>query len=73
MASAAGCLTEVEARAHQCGFDQLAAGVTANAVPFFERLGYTVASHGVKTLCRRLLAPRHLPRKELTGPRSALH
>ena len=43
-------LAEVEARARQSGFDKFAAGVTANAVPFFERLGYKVASRGVKTL-----------------------
>jgi GNAT superfamily N-acetyltransferase len=66
-------VTEVEARAHQSGFDKLAAGVTANAVPFFERLGYTVASHGVKTYAAGCSLPVTFLRKELTGPRSALH
>ena len=42
-------LAEVEARAYQSGFDQLGASTTANAVPFFEKLGYQVASRGVKT------------------------
>lgn len=41
-------LTEVEARAGQSGFDQLGTSATINAVPFFERLGYLVASRGVK-------------------------
>ena len=61
-------LTEVEARAHQSGFVKFAAGVTANAVPFFERLGYRVASHGVKTYAARLRAPRHLPEEGADRP-----
>jgi putative acetyltransferase len=43
-------LGEVEARACQSGFAQLGTSATANAVPFFERLGYQVASRGVKML-----------------------
>jgi GNAT superfamily N-acetyltransferase len=43
-------LAEVEARAYQSGFDQFGASVTANAIPFFEKLGYQVASRGVKAL-----------------------
>ena len=43
-------LTEVEARAFQSGFNQLGISSTINAVPFFERAGYQVASRGVKTL-----------------------
>jgi GNAT superfamily N-acetyltransferase len=66
-------VTEVEKRAHQSGFDRLAAGVTANAVPFFERLGYTIASHGVKTYAAGCSLPVTFLRKELTGPRSGLH
>lgn len=42
-------LAEVEARACQSGFDQFGVSATVNAVPFFERLGYQVASRGVKT------------------------
>jgi putative acetyltransferase len=42
-------LAEVEARASQSGFDQLGTSATANAVPFFERMGYQVASRGVKS------------------------
>lgn len=42
-------LAEVEARAGQSGFDQLGASATINAIPFFERYGYTEASRGVKT------------------------
>ena len=41
-------LAEVEVRAAQSGFDQLGASATINAVPFFERHGYTEASRGVK-------------------------
>lgn len=41
-------LAEVEARACQAGFDQLGASATINAIPFFERYGYTEASRGVK-------------------------
>lgn len=43
-------LTEVEARAQHCGFDQLAVSATANAVPFFERMGYRIASRGVRSV-----------------------
>ena len=43
-------LTEVEARAFQSGFNQLGISATINAVPFFERAGYQIASRGVKTL-----------------------
>jgi putative acetyltransferase len=42
-------LGEVEARACQAGFDQMGASATINAIPFFERYGYTEASRGVKT------------------------
>jgi GNAT superfamily N-acetyltransferase len=41
-------LGEVEARACQAGFDQLATSATINAIPFFGRRGYTEASRGVK-------------------------
>ena len=64
-------LAEVEARAHQCGFDRLAAGVTANAVPFFQRLGYEVASRGVKTLSHGCALPVTFLRKALPFPRSS--
>jgi putative acetyltransferase len=43
-------LAEVEARAFQSGFNQLGISATINAVPFFERAGYQIASRGVKTL-----------------------
>jgi GNAT superfamily N-acetyltransferase len=66
-------LTEVERRAHHSGFNRIAAGVTANAVPFFERLGYTVASQGVRTFAIDCALPVTFLRKQLTGPRSGLH
>jgi GNAT superfamily N-acetyltransferase len=43
-------LAEVEARAFQSGFAHFSVSATINAVPFFERLGYQVASRGVRTL-----------------------
>ncbi len=66
-------LAEVETRAHHSGFNRLAAGVTANAVPFFERFGYAVASHGVKTFTIDCALPVTFLRKELAAPRSVLH
>jgi GNAT superfamily N-acetyltransferase len=41
-------LATVEARVGSCGFHQLATGVTANAVPFFVRHGYRIASRGTR-------------------------
>ena len=41
-------LAEVESRATLAGFEQLGASATLNAIPFFERYGYTEASRGVK-------------------------
>lgn len=64
-------LAEVEARARQCGFGRLATGVTANAVPFFERQGYVVASRGVKTLALGCALPVTFLRKTLPFPRSS--
>jgi GNAT superfamily N-acetyltransferase len=66
-------LAEVEARAHQSGFNRLAVGVTANAVPFFVRFGYVVASQGVRTLTLGCALPVTFLRKELSAPRSALN
>jgi hypothetical protein len=43
-------LTEVEARARDCGYSRVGASATANAVPFFEALGYRVASRGTRNL-----------------------
>ena len=64
-------LAEVEARARQCGFGRLATGVTANAVPFFQRQGYEVASRGVKTLSLGCALPVTFLRKGLPSPRSS--
>jgi hypothetical protein len=43
-------LATIEARAAACGFHQFAAGVTANAVPFFQCQGYRIASRGTRML-----------------------
>jgi GNAT superfamily N-acetyltransferase len=61
-------LAAVEARAQQCGFSRFAVGVTANAVPFFRKQGYAVASHGVKTLAGCALPVTFL-RKDAPDPR----
>ena len=57
-------LAEVERRAQQCGFGRLAVGVTANAVRFFQRQGYVVASQGVKTLSLGCKLPVTFLRKD---------
>jgi GNAT superfamily N-acetyltransferase len=64
-------LAEVEARAHQGGFSRVAAGVPASAVPFFQRLGYVVASRGVRTLSLGCALPVTFVRKDLSDPRSS--
>jgi GNAT superfamily N-acetyltransferase len=43
-------LATIEARAGSCGFQRFATGVTANAVPFFLRQGYRIASRGTRIL-----------------------
>jgi GNAT superfamily N-acetyltransferase len=58
-------LAEAEARAHQSGFDKFAGWATANAVPFFERLGYRIVSRGVKSLSPGCSLPVAFLRKEL--------
>ena len=50
-------VSEVEARAFHAGFARFSSWTTANAVPFFERLGYKVASRGVKALSPECALP----------------
>jgi GNAT superfamily N-acetyltransferase len=59
-------LTWVEARVQQSGFGRIAAGVTANAVPFFQRHGYSVASSGTRTLALGCALPVTFLRKDLS-------
>jgi GNAT superfamily N-acetyltransferase len=47
-------VADVEARAHQSGFKRFATRVTVNGVPFFERLGYEIASQGVSQVAMPL-------------------
>jgi hypothetical protein len=61
-------VAEVEARAAQSGYLRSAAWATANAVPFFERLGYQVVSRGLKTLARDCALPVAFLRKDLPPP-----
>jgi GNAT superfamily N-acetyltransferase len=64
-------LAEVEGRARQSGYLRYSAWATSNAVPFFERLGYTQVSRGTKTLGPRCALPVTFLRKEPL-PRSML-
>jgi len=64
-------LAAVEGRAQRCGFVQFAACVTANAVPFFERQGYRVASRGVRTLTSECALPVTFMKKVAPRPRYA--
>lgn len=61
-------VTEVEARAQHSGFNQLAVSVTANAIPFFERLGYQVTSRGVRNVGPECALPVAFMRKFLIRP-----
>jgi putative acetyltransferase len=58
-------LMEVEGRAFQSGFNQLGISATLNAVPFFERAGYQVASRGVKNLAPGCALPVAFLRKSV--------
>lgn len=59
-------VADVEARAFQSGFRRFAARVTINAVPFFERLGYEIASQGVSQVAMPAsLLPVTFLRKEV--------
>jgi N-acetylglutamate synthase-like GNAT family acetyltransferase len=42
-------VADIEARAMQSGFTRFAIRATANSVPFFQRIGYDVASSGVSS------------------------
>jgi N-acetylglutamate synthase-like GNAT family acetyltransferase len=42
-------VADIESRAMQSGFTRFAIRATANSVPFFQRIGYDVASSGVST------------------------
>lgn len=61
-------VTEVEARAQHSGFNQLAVSATANAILFFERLGYQVASRGVRNVGPNCALPVAFMRKFLMRP-----
>ena len=66
-------LAAAEVHARQCGFERLSACATANAVPFFLRLGYETASRGVRNLSLECVLPVTFVRKTLPPPRSALN
>ena len=58
-------LAEVEARAHRSGFRQFATWCTGDAVPFFERRGYHVTSHGAKAFAAGQSLPVTFLRKDV--------
>jgi GNAT superfamily N-acetyltransferase len=64
-------LAEAEARAHQCGFERVSACATANAVPFFLRLGYEPVSRGVRSLSLGCVLPVTFVKKRLPTGRPA--
>jgi hypothetical protein len=64
-------LAAIEGRAKACGFSQFATGVTANAVPFFLRHGYRVASRGTRILSASCGLPVTFLKKSL--PRHLSH
>jgi GNAT superfamily N-acetyltransferase len=66
-------LAHAEARAQQSGFERLSASATANAVPFFLRLGYEKVSRGVRSLSFGCVLPVTFVRKHLPHPRSTLN
>ncbi len=61
-------VAEVESRARQSGFLRYSAWATTNAVPFFERLGYTQVSRGIKTLAPDCALPVTFLRKDVAPP-----
>jgi putative acetyltransferase len=58
-------LAEVETRAFRSGFAQLGTSATLNAVPFFQRLGYSEASRGVRMLAPDCSVPVAFMRKSV--------
>jgi len=70
-------LATIEARAASCGFHQFATGMTANAVPFFLRQGYRIASRGTRILTADCGLPvtflkKGLPRQHRHAPPATL-
>jgi GNAT superfamily N-acetyltransferase len=66
-------LAAAEACAQQRGFERLSCCATANAVPFFLRFGYEMASAGVRTLPLNCVLPVTFLRKPLARLRHALN
>lgn len=58
-------LAEVETRARSSGFRQFATWCTGEAVPFFERRGYHVTSHGAKAFAPGQSLPVTFLRKDV--------
>ena len=64
-------LAAIEARAGHCGFHRFTTGVTANAVPFFLRQGYRIASRGLRLLSAECGLPVTFLKKDM--PRHLRH
>lgn len=59
-------VADVESRALQSGFDRFTLRSTVNAVPFFQRVGYVIASHGVTPVAgSKLVIPVAFMRKSI--------
>jgi putative acetyltransferase len=63
-------LAEAEARALAWGFDRLTSFTTLNAVPFFQKRGYTVVSRGVKVFSAECALPVAFLTKRLARRRA---
>jgi GNAT superfamily N-acetyltransferase len=59
---------EVERRARQSGFYHFTVYATANAVPFFERVGYREVSRGIKTFSPDCALPVTFLKKDVAPP-----
>ena len=69
---------EAEGRAMTWGFERLTSFTTLNAVTFFQKLGYTVVSHGVKVLSPDCALPvafltKRLARRHRPNPSTQAH
>ena len=60
-------VADAEARAARAGFHTYTVAATHNSVPFFQRHGYTITSHGVQHVARDHGVPVTFMRKSVAG------
>ena len=65
-------VADAEARAARAGFHTYTVAATHNSVPFFQRLGYAITSHGVHNVARDHGVPVTFMRKSVAAAVSAL-